>query len=178
MNIRLAGPADAPAYFDHMQRHFRESGRDGDVIFHPVTDFESWNREETIAKTIAELEAPLGKPGWVRLWICEVGGEILADALVRSAGMAAAQHRCQFAIGVERSARGQGLGKRLSLQAISWARMQPGLEWLDLWVNAANAPAIALYEKLGFRSLGTVPDQFRVLGQQVDDTHMTLRLKP
>jgi RimJ/RimL family protein N-acetyltransferase len=178
MNIRLATAADMPAYYDHMQRHFRESGNDGDLIFHPVEDFETWNREENIAKAIAELEAPIGKPGWVRLWITEMGGEIVADSLVRSARMPSAQHRCQFAIGIERLARGQGLGRRLSMQALSWAKLQAGLDWMDLWVAANNAPAIALYESLGFRPCGTVIDQFRVKGKSVDDTHMALRLKP
>lgn len=177
MNIRLATAADMPAYYDHMMRHFRESGRDGDVIFHPVDDFETWNREENIAKAISELEAPVGKPGWVRMWVSEIGGEIVADALVRSARMPTAQHRCQFAIGVERFARGQGLGRRLSMQAITWAKLQPGLDWMDLWVAANNGPAISLYESLGFRALGTVSDQFRVGGQRIDDTHMTLRLR-
>ena len=104
-------------------------------------------------------------------------GEVVADALVRSARLSSAQHRCQFAIGVERIARGQGLGRRLSMQVISWAKLQPGLEWMDLWVAANNLPAISLYASLGFETLGKVMDQYRLLGQKVDDMHMALRLK-
>ncbi len=126
---------------------------------------------------MAELEAPVGKPGWVRIWIVELGGEVVADALVRSSHMKTAQHRCQFAIGIQRPARGQGLGRRLSMQAISWAKLEPGLEWMDLWVMAHNAPAISLYKKLGFETLATVRDQFRLQGQKVGDTRMALRLK-
>ena len=41
-----------------------------------------------------------------------------------------------------------------------------------------NAPAIALYEKLGFRKIDTVKDQFRLRGKEIDDSHMCLRLGP
>ena len=40
MLVRELTSGDAGEYFEHMQRHFRESGHDGDVIFHPVEDFE------------------------------------------------------------------------------------------------------------------------------------------
>lgn len=178
MNVREGNLGDIPAFFDHMMRHFAESGRDGDLLFHPVLDFENWKKEEKVAGMLKSWLLPLEEMGWQRSWIAEVGGEIVADVMLMSATTPAALHRCQMGIGVERMARGQGLGWRLSRQAIAWARMQPSLEWLDLWVFAQNAPAIALYQKLGFQSLGNVPDQFRVQGQRVDDIHMTLRLKP
>lgn len=178
MIVRAAEASDMPAYFDHMKRHFRESGAGGDILFHPVEDFEQWDRAEQIARSIAELEAPLTDLAWTRYWICELGGEVVADALIRSARAPSSQHRCVFAIGIERGARGQGLGRRLSMQAISWARMQPTLEYLDLFVFAHNAPAIALYKSLGFATLHTVEDQFRVRGQPIADTQMCLRLKP
>ncbi|MGZ3734009.1 MAG: N-acetyltransferase family protein [Bdellovibrionota bacterium] len=176
MNIRPAEPGDLPAYFEHCLRHFRESGNSGDVLFHPIRDFEEMNKEVEVAKMLEAITAPLSRPGWQRIWIAEIGGEIVADCLLRSSHMMPTLHRCQFAIGVERTARGQGLGGRLSMQAISWARQQSGLDWVDLWVFAHNSPAIALYEKLGFSRVDVVRDQFRLLGQKVDDLHMTLSL--
>lgn len=179
LNLRPATPSDAPLYFEHMLRHFRESGRDGDPIFHPVTDWESWVKEEQVAKLVAELELPLPRIGWQRLWIAEDDtGNIVADCLLRSGFMESTAHRCQYAIGVERSARGQGVGGRLSMMALSWAKQQKLLEWVDLWVFAHNKPAIALYEKLGFKKIDTVKDQFRVHGKSIDDTHMCLSLRP
>jgi RimJ/RimL family protein N-acetyltransferase len=177
MNIRSASAQDLPAYFQHCLRHMRESGNGPDVIFHPVDDFESWNLEEKVQKTAEELAAPVGKPGWSRIWICELGGQIVADASVSSVHLPTAGHRCQFAIGCERLARGQGLGRRLSLRAIEWARAEPGLEWMDLWVMGHNAAAIALYESLGFAHLGRIQDQFRLQGKSVDDVRMAIRLK-
>lgn len=176
MNIRMATPGDASAYYDHMLRHFRESGRDGDFIFHPVLDFEEWKKEEHVAKMVEAFSAPVSGLGWQRVWIAEIGGEVVGDVMLRASHMAATAHRCQFGIGIERAARGQGLGRRMSVQAISWARQQPELSWIDLWVFAHNKPAIALYDSLGFRAIDTVIDQFRLHGQKIDDTQMTLAL--
>lgn len=177
MILREATLADLGAYFEHCQRHFRESGEGGDVIFHPITDFSKHNREDEIAKLAEALQAPLDRPGWQRLWIAiEDDGRVLADCLIRSSFMDTTQHRCQYAIGVERSARGLGLGRRLSEMAIAWARQQARFSWLDLWVFAHNPTAIALYKSLGFETVDVVRDQFRVNGQKIDDIHMTLRL--
>lgn len=176
MNVRIATPDDLSAYFDHMIRHFHESGTDDDLIFHPVLDFEDWKKEEHVAKMLEAISAPLSGTGWQRIWITEIGGEILADITLRSSHMAATLHRCQYGIGIERAARGQGLGRRLSAQAIAWARQQTALEWIDLWVFAHNKPAIALYESLGFTAVDTVVDQFRLHKQKIDDTQMTLSL--
>lgn len=178
LRIRPMTSADAPAYIDHMLRHFRESGHDGDVIFHPVLDFESWDKQEQAGKVAEALELPLPRIGWQRIWIAEnEKGEIVADCLLRSGFMEATAHRCQYAIGVERSARGQGMGAKLSALALDWARKQKGIDWVDLWVFAHNAPALAMYEKLGFSRIDAVVDQFRLHGQRIDDVHMTLDLR-
>ncbi len=176
LTVREATLDDVPAYIDHMQRHFRESGQDGDLIFHPVVEFESWKREEQIAKTIEEWSLQPPTVGWQKVWIALEDDKIVADCLLRSGMMPSTAHRAQYAIGIERSARGKGLGKRLSLLALSWAKMEKSLRWVDLWVFTHNAPAIKLYEKLGFRKIDTVTDQFRVLGKKIDDTHMTMEL--
>lgn len=177
MNVRPATIDDCGAYFDHSIRHFRESGTGTDLIFHPVEDFETYIKEEHVAKMVEGLGKPLTEMGWLRAWIAEEGGEVLGDVLLRSSYFAPSLHRCQLSIGVERAARGQGLGGRLTMQAVSWARMQPELSWIDLFVFAHNAPAIALYEKAGFEHLNVVKDQFRVRGTRIDDIHMTLRLR-
>ncbi len=172
----MAEPGDASAYFDHMMRHFAESGSDGDFHFHPVLDFKTWVRAEHVAKTVAAWNLPVGEMGWQRAWVAEMGGEIVADAMLRSGLMSTTQHRCQFGIGLERSARGQGLGRRLSLQAIAWAKQQDSLAWMDLWVFSHNAPAIALYDTLGFVRVGEVRDQFRLGREKIDNRHMVLSL--
>ena len=54
---------------------------------------------------------------------------------------------------VDPSHRRRGVVTALLEAAIEWCRHQGHPELL-VWVNAANAPAIAAYEKVGFRSTG------------------------
>ncbi len=54
---------------------------------------------------------------------------------------------------VAESARGSGLGRRLMDAAIARAR-ERGARRMELDTNDTNAPAIALYESLGFRNAG------------------------
>jgi ribosomal protein S18 acetylase RimI-like enzyme len=56
-------------------------------------------------------------------------------------------------MGVEASARGHGIGYRLIERAILYAR-QTHSAYLNLLVDPANLPAIALYRRVGFRDIG------------------------
>jgi ribosomal protein S18 acetylase RimI-like enzyme len=53
-------------------------------------------------------------------------------------------------IGVDEASRGLGLGRRLMLAGLSRLREMPGLRQVNLSVAVGNAPAIALYDALGF----------------------------
>jgi ribosomal protein S18 acetylase RimI-like enzyme len=58
-----------------------------------------------------------------------------------------------YGVWVERALRRQGLARRLVETVIEWADAS-GAETCDLWVAETNAPAVALYERLGFRDTG------------------------
>jgi ribosomal protein S18 acetylase RimI-like enzyme len=54
-----------------------------------------------------------------------------------------------FEVATDPAVRRQGLGRQLILSALKWARLRGAREaWLQ--VEAANAPALALYRSLGF----------------------------
>jgi ribosomal protein S18 acetylase RimI-like enzyme len=59
----------------------------------------------------------------------------------------------QIGMGVEASARGQGVGYRLIEQAVLYAR-QTHSAYLNLLVDPTNLPAIALYRRAGFYDIG------------------------
>ncbi|MES2856860.1 MAG: GNAT family N-acetyltransferase, partial [Bdellovibrionota bacterium] len=80
-------------------------------------------------------------------------------------------------MGIERSHRGGGWGTKLMEVAIGWAKEQPSLDWVQLYVFDHNEPAKALYRKFGFEAVGTVEDLFRVHGQRIADTHMVLNIR-
>ena len=54
---------------------------------------------------------------------------------------------------VDREARGRGVGTALVNAVIDWARARRA-GGLCLWATATNAPAVALYERCGFKSTG------------------------
>lgn len=60
-----------------------------------------------------------------------------------------------YTVAVDPAARGLGLGRRLIAEAI--ARAPRRCDVLSLEVRAANAPARALYERLGLRAVAELP---------------------
>jgi GNAT superfamily N-acetyltransferase len=54
---------------------------------------------------------------------------------------------------IEPAARGGGVGRALAEAVLDWAR-ERGYGLIALWVTEGNAPAIALYERMGFVRTG------------------------
>jgi RimJ/RimL family protein N-acetyltransferase len=75
-------------------------------------------------------------------------------------------------MGVLAEFRGKGIGKRLLAAALEHAL--PRLNRVELTVNADNAPAIALYERVGFVLEGTMRDALAIDGKYQDALLMAL----
>jgi len=67
---------------------------------------------------------------------------------------------------VERTARGQGVGRALMEAAIHWAELNPILRKLSLHVFEDNERAVKLYKDLGFHTEGCLRGEF----QEMDGT--------
>ena len=86
------------------------------------------------------------------------------------------KHRCEVAIALYREYCGRGIGK-IMLETILEVAKGAGYEQAELEVIAENAPAIALYEKLGFVKYGTFPDNMKYSdGNYVDAYWMMKKL--
>ncbi len=72
-----------------------------------------------------------------------------------------------FSVYVERGWRGKGVGSRLLTRLIELAR-ELGYHKLVLSAFPSNAGGMALYQKLGFRTVGTYREQGRLDGRWVD----------
>jgi phosphinothricin acetyltransferase len=77
------------------------------------------------------------------------------------------RHVADFSIYVARSHRGKGAGKALLARLVELAR-EHGYHKLVLSAFPFNAAGMALYEKLGFRTVGTYEEQGLLDGRWVD----------
>lgn len=83
---------------------------------------------------------------------CDDNDRAVAIASLTRAGNARRAHCGALSLAVHDAHQGQGLGRQLLLALLDLADNWLGLIRLELNVYADNARAIALYEKLGFRS--------------------------
>jgi RimJ/RimL family protein N-acetyltransferase len=73
--------------------------------------------------------------------------------------------------------RGLGLGTLLLESFLNWARLQTGIEQINLRMVGTNSTARALYEKLGFREDGRKVRHVKYAdGTYADEIHMGLSL--
>ena len=172
LSIRQLTENDVSALLDHYGRHCAESGSDGDEHFlradpsEIVTD--KFNYEA--------FRRGFSEPGWRRWQVAVDDDLVIGHADLRGDPFRSGLHRCELAMGVERSYRGRGIGRKLMVATIELARTIDVVEWIDLRVHANNKVARSLYESLGFREVVIVEDRFRFGAEKVSDVLMTLRL--
>jgi RimJ/RimL family protein N-acetyltransferase len=73
--------------------------------------------------------------------------------------------------------RGKGISKKLLEQAILIGREKVKIEKVVLEVTVTQTTAIALYKKLGFRTVGTLKDELKIGNRYLDHLYMEKLLK-
>lgn len=101
------------------------------------------------------------------------GDRVVGWCDVLPAWPAACQHRGSLGMGLLAAYRGQGIGRRLMAATLAHARNK-GLTRVELEVRADNAPAIALYESMGFVQEGRKRNGDRLDGVYCDSLMMGL----
>jgi GNAT superfamily N-acetyltransferase len=105
----------------------------------------SWEFEALVADICADFVKNF-QPEWERCWIAELDGQRVGSIFVAKKDAQTAQLRMLI---LTPEARGIGLGKRLSEEAIGFARTK-GYRNMILWTNACLLAARGIYENLGF----------------------------
>ena len=85
-------------------------------------------------------------------------------------------HRASIGISVRQCAWHSGVGTALMEALLAFARKN-GIEQLELEVRSDNGRAIRLYERFGFRRIGTIPAFLKVNGEVFASDYMVLPLK-
>ncbi|WOJ90978.1 GNAT family N-acetyltransferase [Methylocapsa polymorpha] len=175
----LLGPSDYQALAEHLSRQSAESDRFGLADHLPFSGAADAQDPALRARRLSQWARGPNEPGWQRTWAVRNGGvgPIVGHLDLTGPEFKAELHRARVILGVEAAYRRRGVGERLLREAIAFAR-DAGLAWLDLWVFAHNAPALALYRKIGFVEIGRFPDQFRTRQMSIDDIAMAFRLDP
>jgi ribosomal protein S18 acetylase RimI-like enzyme len=128
MDVRSATPADEP-FLTAMLRH-------------ASSDFTEETRLTYVAGFGREGDFGVVADGEGAAWCRQIRGwGFVADDVP------------ELTIGLEPQARGRGLGERL-LRALLDMAAERGVRAVSLSVDPANAPAVALYERVGFERVG------------------------
>jgi len=176
VTIRQAVREDMPAFFAYLNDHLSDNGVGSTALFMPIARAESRFPAEKEASFRTGMETPVGQQGWRRLWLATTpNGGIAGHIDLRARLEKAAAHRSLLGMGVHRDFRKQGLGASLIATAAEWAGTQP-FEWIDLEVLSINRAARELYRRCGFIQVGELDDMFRIDGQALGYTFMSLRL--
>lgn len=107
--------------------------------------------------------------------IAKENGKIVGDASL-SRLPRRMKHRGDFGISVLKKCWNKGIGSQLLLEIINFAK-QNEFEGIDLQVHSDNLPAIHLYEKFGFKKIGTHPSFFKIGSEEIAFDYMFLKIQ-
>jgi RimJ/RimL family protein N-acetyltransferase len=128
-------------------------------------------------ETLEERKEEIEKLGEGRLWlVAEHNGKVVGSLELHRSPPVFLHHHLFLAIELHRKYRGGGIGSALMKQGAAWAKHH-GYEFIRLGVLDSNPRAKALYERLGYRAYGHLPNFVkRRDGSYVGDTMMVLEL--
>ncbi|MBS0658763.1 MAG: GNAT family N-acetyltransferase [Verrucomicrobia bacterium] len=102
---------------------------------------------------------------WLRegnhVFVAEHAGRVVGTYLLRSNQPALGAHVANAAFMVDPDSRGLGVGLRLGQHCLAEARRLGFRAMQFNFVVATNTAAVRLWERLGFRVVGTLPGAFR-----------------
>ena len=131
--------------------------------------------EEEVARSDAEwtrerLDNPL-----VAMFCAVEGENVLGTCGCRFEERIKVRHKAMLiAVYVIPEARGRGLARSLSEEALRHAFARDQIDTVQLTVTGGNEPALRLYESLGFESWGEEPAAVRLADRDVSKIHMDL----
>jgi ribosomal protein S18 acetylase RimI-like enzyme len=137
-----------------------------------------WPRPPGRAETDAWLDKMLAlvRGGDGAMVVARVDGVVRGTAVWQRESGQVFRHCAELGkVTAHPAARGLGLGRVLVEAVISDAR-KSGLELLTLGVRGNNYGAIELYEGLGFREWGRLPNSIAVGDERFDSVRMVLQL--
>lgn len=154
MNIRPAAPGDYPA----ICALWNPLIRDTTIIFHS---------EERDSAKVDEIIAARRRDGH-EFFVAEGAGQFLGFATYSQfRGGNGYVHALEHSVILDQAAWGRGVGRALMTRLEEHARAGGG-HTLFAGVSGENAAGIAFHQKLGFRTMATLPEAGRKFGRWLD----------
>jgi ribosomal protein S18 acetylase RimI-like enzyme len=158
ITIRPAADGD----FESMWRIFRAVVAGGDTYpFPPDTP-----REEAAAYWLGPAATS---------YVAEDQGRIVGMYKIVRNQVGLGSHVANASFMVDPACSGRGVGRRMGEHCLEEARRQGYLAMQFNFVVSTNAPAVALWQKLGFTIVGTIPKAFRHHALGYVDAHVMHR---
>lgn len=130
-------------------------------------------RNFTPEKEEAFLRAVLDSPNDLMI-VCEADGRIAGNCHLTFHGLQKIAHRASVAVALYKEFWGLGIGTAMFEQMIAAAK-EKGIMQLELEYVQGNNRGRALYEKMGFRFTGVIPDAIRLRDGTLLDLHMMMK---
>jgi RimJ/RimL family protein N-acetyltransferase len=162
--VRPAAPADA----DALAQLGRAVGSEKEGWLITERDWRSASDERRYLKSLRRYPH-------AAVFVAETAEGIIGRLSIARDAHPASYHVADLGLMVAEGRRRQGVGTALIQEALKWAR-GAGVRKVELHVFPHNAPAIALYEKLGFRREGYRQRHYRRGAGYVDAILMALDL--
>lgn len=164
--LREAAPDDAPKVLAFLNR---VGGESDNLLFGENAFTLTEEQERAVLERQQKAEKSIMLAGFVGEELVSISSVNVLTTRERAA------HRAGVAISVGKAYWNQGVGRRAMETLIDFAK-DCGLEVLQLEVRSDNAPAIALYEKVGFEKMGLCKNFMKVHGNSYDAWYMNLYL--
>jgi putative acetyltransferase len=163
ITVREATPNDAAALLAHLKALAAEPDINIPLAADEITT--TLEQEKALLADIAASARAI-------MLVAEVDGAIVGELSLKAiSSRRAVSHVATLGMSVAQAWRGKGVGRALLTDALEWAP-SAGIKRIELYVYVRNAPAIALYEKLGFTVEGRRRNFIREGDTYLDDLVM------
>jgi L-amino acid N-acyltransferase YncA len=159
MNIRPALDSDRDAVW----KIFQATVAPGDAfVYDPNTP-----REEAMAYWFAK---------GTRSYVAEENGKVIGSYILRPNRPGLGDHVSNAGFMVDPDARGRGVGRAMGEHALAEARRLGYRAMQFNFVISTNESAVHLWQRLGFKIVGTLPGAFRHARKGLVDAYVMFRL--
>jgi RimJ/RimL family protein N-acetyltransferase len=129
------------------------------------------SEEKYLSNFLEEMEAGI-QLGVLAL----VDGRIVGNSVVSRGKRSDLHHHGLLSVAVSKEFRGSGIGSEM-LKTLLRESAREDIHTVELEVFAVNSGAIRLYEKLGFKKVGTIPKKISRKGKKLDTIVMASELR-